>query len=424
MVVLAPALLPSRGTYELATALGLELDPDGFIGTLESHGFHVGTTRQGIYACGCISGPKDIPDSVTEGSAAAAAAMIHINERNWPVEEFEETIDPWGEPKIGVFVCDCGSNIASVVDVPEIVKYAMTLDNVVHADELMFACAGTTQADITEEMKEKGINRLVIAACSPKTHSPTFQRVCMQSGLNKYLLEMSNIRNHDSWVHKKFPEEATEKAKDMVKMAVEKSALLTPLKEIELPVVKRALVVGGGIAGMVAATNLSKQGFETHLIERSPNLGGILRNLHLLAPSQTSSRALLNRLEKDLVSSGAHIHLDTQVDMISGAVGNFSVQLNSNEEQEALDVGAIVLAYGANPYKPTSFGNGVNPHVITNIELEDRLRGMKRTDHRSHERGEIKGTEKGSHDRGEMKGTEKGSYDLAGKSTIGYLLAK
>ena len=399
MVVLAPALLPSRGTYELATALGVELDPDGFIGTLESHGFNVGTTLPGIYACGCISGPKDIPDSVTEGSAAAAAAMIHINERNWPVEVFEETIDPWGEPKIGVFVCDCGSNIASVVDVPEIVKYSMTLDNVVHADELMFACAGTTQADITEEMKEKGINRLVIAACSPKTHSPTFQRVCMQSGLNKYLLEMSNIRNHDSWVHKKFPAEATEKAKDMVRMAVEKSALLTPLKEIELPVVKRALVVGGGIAGMVAATNLAKQEFETHLIERTDHLGGILKNLHMLAPSQTSSRALLNRLEKDLRSSGTHIHLNSTVEMVSGAVGNFTVHWTSNERQTVLDVGAIILAYGATPSTPTGLGYGVNPNVITNLELEERLAGMKEIGHGSNGRTEMKRMKDGSPER-------------------------
>lgn len=411
MVVLAPALLPSRGTHELAASLGVELDPDGFIGTMESHGFHVGTSRPGIYACGCSSGPKDIPDSVTEASAAAAAAMTHVSERNWPVEEFEETIDPWGETKIGVFVCDCGSNIASVVDVPEIVKYAMTLDNVVHADELMFACAGTTQADIAEEIKKKGINRLVVAACSPKTHNPTFQRVCMQSGLNKYLLEMSNIRNHDSWVHKKFPAEATEKARDMVRMAVEKAALLTPLKEIELPVVKRGLVVGGGIAGMVAATNLSRQGFETHLVERSGKLGGILRNLHILAPSQTSSKALVNRLERDLVSSGAHIHLDTRVDMISGAVGNFSVQLNSNDAQEALDVGAIVLAYGAKPYEPAGLGYGTDPRVITNMELEERLRGMKAIERGSGDRAETKGTERGSQDRAEMKGAERGSRD-------------
>ena len=378
MVVLAPALLPSRGTYELATTLGVELDPDGFIGTMESHGFHVGTSLPGIYACGCCSGPKDIPDSVTEGSAAAAAAMTHVDERNWPVEEFEETIDPWGEPKIGVFVCDCGSNIAGVVDVPEIVKYAMTLDNVAHAEELMFACAGTTQADISEVISKKGINRLVIAACSPKTHNPTFQRVCMQSGLNKYLLEMSNIRNHDSWVHKKMPEEATVKARDMVKMAVEKAKLLTPLKEMELTVVKRALVVGGGIAGMVAATNLGRQGFDTHLVERSGSLGGVLKDLHKLAPAQTGSRALLNRLRKDLVESGTQIHLNSTVEIVSGAVGNFSVQLTSGGKQEALDVGAIVLAYGATPYSPTGIDDANDPQVITNLELEERLRGMKK----------------------------------------------
>ncbi len=372
LVVLAPALLPSRGTYELSLSLGVDMDPDGFIRTMEYQGFNIRTSVPGIYVCGCASGPKDIPDSVTEASAAAAASMTHIRDRHWPVEEFEETIDPWGEPRVGVFVCDCGSNIAKVVDVPDIVEYAMTLDNVVHTEELMFACAGTTQTWMSEVMKEKGINRLVVAACSPKTHNPTFQRVCMHGGLNKYLLEMSNIRNHDSWVHKKYPKEATDKARDMVRMAVEKAKLLTPLKEIELPVVQKALVVGGGIAGMVAATNLSSQGFETHLVERTQHLGGILRHLYHLAPSRISSKGLLTRMERKLTSSGVHHYLGTTVEMISGAVGNFHVQLKGSSER-SLDVGTIILAYGGKSYIPSGFEYGSNPHVITNLELEERM---------------------------------------------------
>ena len=372
LVVLAPALLPSRGTNELAASLGIDVDHDGFIRTMDTQGFKIRTSLPGIYACGSASGPKDIPDSVTEASAAAAAAMTHIQERHWPVEEFEETIDPWSEPSIGVFVCDCGSNIAKVVDVPEIVKYANTLDNVVHAEELMFACAGTTQAEMSEVIRDKGINRLVVAACSPKTHNPTFQRVCMRSGLNKYLLEMSNIRNHDSWVHKKYPEEATMKAKDMVRMTVEKAKLLTPLKEVELPVVQKVLVVGGGIAGMAAATNLGSQGFETHLVERTQHLGGILRNIHRLAPSGMSSQTLVKRMEQELISSGVHLHMGSTVEIVSGAVGNFHVQLKGATHQ-SLDVGAIVLAYGGEPYTPRGLGYGADPHVITNLELDERI---------------------------------------------------
>jgi heterodisulfide reductase subunit A len=370
LVVLATALLPAQGTADLAKVLGIDLDSDGFIKTMETQGFQVGTTRSGIYVSGCSSGPKDIPDSVTEASAAAAAAMIHIKNRDWPKEEFEETISPSGEPKIGVFVCDCGSNIAGVADVPDIVKYAEKLDNVVHSEELMFACAGTTQATISDTVKEKGINRLVIAACSPKTHNPTFQRVCMRAGLNKYLLEMSNIRNHNTWVHKKFPVEATEKSKDMISMAVEKAKLLTPLQEIELPLVQRALVVGAGIAGINAATNLSKQGFETHLVERSNSVGGLLKKLDKLAPSGANAETLLSRMEKELTTSNAHVHLNTTVETVSGTVGNFHVQLNDNTK---LDVGAIILAYGSNPYIPTGFDYGKSSNVITNVELEDTL---------------------------------------------------
>ncbi len=374
LVVLASALLPSKGTADLAEVLKLELDSDGFIKTNETQELQVGTTRPGIYVCGCSSGPKDIPDSVTEASAAAAAAMTHIDSRFWPKEEFEETISPDGDPKIGVFVCDCGSNIAGVADVPDIVKYAEKLDGVVHSEELMFACAGTTQASISEVVKEKGINRLVIAACSPKTHNPTFQRVCMHAGLNKYLLEMSNIRNLNTWVHKKNPVEATEKSKDMVRMAVEKAKLLTPLKEIELPIVKRALVVGGGIAGIVAATNLSQQGFETHLVETTKSLGGMLKKIDKLAPSGTSAKVLLEKLTQDLESSGAHIHLNTTVETISGTVGNFHTHLTDGS---SLDVGAIILSYGSNAYIPSAFGYKEKSNVITNIELEENLETRK-----------------------------------------------
>lgn len=370
LVVLATALIPSRGTSKLAKALGIDLDSDGFIKTIEAQGFQVGTTCPGIYVCGCSSGPKDIPDSVTEASAAAAAAMTHVKNRHWPKEEFQETISPWGEPKIGVFVCDCGSNIAGVANVPDIVKYAEKLDNVVHSEELMFACAGTTQTHISDIIKEKGINRLVIAACSPKTHNPTFQRVCMRAGLNKYLLEMSNIRNHNTWVHKKFPVEATDKSKDMVRMAVEKAKLLTPLKEIELPIIQRALVVGAGIAGITAATNLSRQGFETHLIERTDSVGGLLKEFENLAPSGINAGKLINRLKKDLVASNAHVHLNTNVELVSGTVGNFHVQLN---DKTSLDVGTIILAYGSNPYIPKGLGYGSNPNVITNLELEKSI---------------------------------------------------
>ncbi|MHA2250625.1 MAG: hydrogenase iron-sulfur subunit [Candidatus Kariarchaeaceae archaeon] len=370
LIILAPALLPSAGTSEIANLMGLNLDMDGYIQSKDVEGLSVGTSKEGIYVAGCASGPKDIPDSVAEAGAAAAVAMTHVTDRFWPEEKYEETIDPSGEEKIGVFVCDCGSNIAGTVSVPDVVDYASTLDNVIHSEEVMFACAGNTCAKMTEVIKEKGLNRLVVAACSPKTHDPTFQRAVAQAGLNKYLYEMSNIRNHNSWVHKKEPELATSKAKDMVRMSIEKSKLLVPLTESILPVTQIALVIGGGPAGMAAAWNLGLQGFETHLVEKSEKLGGMLNDLEHIAPSGTDSEAILLKMKKDVEKAEVNVYLNTSVKHISGAVGNYNVKLSNDKD---LVVGGIVLAYGATSYKPIAFDYGENPHVITNLDLEPTL---------------------------------------------------
>ncbi len=407
LVVLTPSLLPSKGAGPLSQALGIDLDPEGFIIGNSVDGLQVATSCPGIYACGCATGPKDIPDSVTEASAAAAAAMTHVKDRSWPEEDFQETIDPLEETKVGVFVCDCGSNIAGVVDVPSVVEYANTIPGVVHSEEVMFACAGSTQGEIAERMQEKGINRLVIAACSPKTHNPTFQRVCMQAGLNTYLLEMSNIRNHDSWVHKNFPVKATEKAKDMVLMAGEKAKLLSPKKEIEVPVIQRALVIGGGIAGMSAAMNLSSQGFETHLIERSGFLGGNLRELSRFGYSGASAQVLLHQWERNLISSGVHVHLHSTIESVGGYIGNFTVILRSDDGESAdketgksardkdqlsegkgknahgengpgeghgeLEVGVIIVATGARESVPGEYLYGQDTRVMTQRELGKKI---------------------------------------------------
>lgn len=369
MVVLAPALLPSRGTDKLANLLDIELDNDGFITTREDKGLSVATTRDGIYAAGVASGPKDIPDSVTQASAAAASAMTHIESRSWPKEEFEETIDMDGE-RIGVIVCDCGSNIAGVVNVPEVVDYAKKLDNVIYSEEVQFACAGSTVNHISDTIRENGINRLVVASCSPKTHTNIFHGAMQRGGLNKYMFEMANIRNHDSWVHKKKPKEATTKAMDLVNMAVSKSRSLIPMTEIELPVTQVALIVGGGPAGMAAAWNLANQGFETHLIERSDKLGGMLNELDEIAPAGTDAKAILREMLSDIEEKGVHVHLNTTVQHASGAVGNYNVVLSNDTH---LSVGAVILAYGGRPYVPESFDYGNTTDVITNLDLDKTL---------------------------------------------------
>jgi heterodisulfide reductase subunit A len=369
MVVLANAVTPSGSLPQLAGILDIELDGDGFIRASETHGGLVMTTKPGIYAAGCVTGPKDIPDSVAEGSGAAALALGHISQRYWPEPPIIEPMTDIENPRVGVYVCHCGSNIAGVVDVEAVVEEVRSLPGVVYAADQKFSCAGNTQSEIEASIRREGINRIVVAACSPKTHESIFRGVLERSGLNPFLLEMANIRNMDSWVHKNDKEAATEKAIDMVHMAVEKARRLQPLEINYLPLTQRVLIIGGGIAGMTAAAALARQGFDTHLIEKNQHLGGLLDKLDHIAPSAIKASDLLVVKSLDLLETGVHIHLRTTVETIGGVVGNFNAQLTDGTE---LNVGAIIVATGSLPYESDSFGYGEDPSVITNLDL-DRL---------------------------------------------------
>ncbi|TET96485.1 MAG: hydrogenase iron-sulfur subunit [Anaerolineales bacterium] len=370
MVVLANAVSPPSGLPQLAETLGIELDGDGFIRSLEEQGGLIVTTRPGIYAAGCASGPKDIPDSVAEGSGAASLALRFVTDRSWPEEPEIEPMEDIDIPHVGVFVCHCGSNIAGVVDVERVIEAAKDMPDVVYTSGQMFSCAGNTQKEIEEAIREHGINRVVIAACSPKTHESIFRGVLIRAGLNPFLLEMSNIRNMDSWVHKFDKEAATVKAIDMVAMAVVKARKLEPLEISHLPLTQSVLVVGGGIAGMSAAAALAHQGFETHLIEKTDCLGGTLNQLHRIAPADIPAEDLIQAKMKDLEASGAHVHLGTTIETIGGYVGSFTALL---DDEQTLDVGAVVIATGSVPYVPQEFSYGSNSNVITNLELESIL---------------------------------------------------
>ena len=371
MVVLATASIPSSGTGDLARTLGIELDADGFFRTL-SHN-PVLSTRPGILIAGSASGPKDIPDSVTEGSAAAAMALGYIDQRVWVQEPVPPPLDVSGEPRIGVFLCDCGSNIAGVVDVKSVTERLKTVPNVVYAEENRYSCSGNTQGDIANRIKEKNLNRVVVSACSPKTHGATFQRICSRAGLNQYLFEMANVRNMNSWVHKNEKEKATEKAFEMVKMAIAKARFLTPLKDIEFPVTRRAIVVGGGVAGLSAASSLAGMGIETHLIEKSEELGGMMNRLDDLAPAGVKAREISTKKVEEFNESGAVAHLSTSVSGISGFVGNFQVSLSDGS---SIGAGAIVVATGADPYMPHEFGYGENHRVLTSLDLEGKTENI------------------------------------------------
>jgi heterodisulfide reductase subunit A len=366
MVILATAVRPPEGLEKLAEVLGVEVDEDGFLKTVEADGGVITTTRPGIFVAGCASGPKDIPDSVAEGSGAAASALVDIEQREWPEPEMGEPIENVEEPRIGVFVCHCGTNIAAVIDVEKAVEYALTLPDVVHAQSQMYSCAGNQVQEIAEVIHEKKITRAVIAACSPWTHEPTFRRACRLGGLNPYLLEMVNLRNQDSWVHRDYPEEANFKGREMIKMGVDKARLLQPLEMGRAPVVQKALVIGGGIAGMTAAANLAQQAYETHLVEKEPELGGMLRRLGRLSPAGPVARELIEQKKKEVEEAGVHLHLDTEIEHIGGVVGEFTARLTDGQELQA---GAIVLAMGARPYQPTEFNYGQDPRVVTNLEL-------------------------------------------------------
>jgi heterodisulfide reductase subunit A len=370
MVVLATAVSPPESLGRLADTLGLEIDQDGFLLATETLGGLVTTTRPGVYAAGCATGPKDIPDSVAEGSGAAALALSHLSARYEPEIPDVEPMQGIEEPRVGVFVCHCGSNIAGVVDVERVVEYSKALDDVVFTSHQMFSCAGNTQKEIEDAIKEHRITRVVIAACSPKTHESIFRGVMQRAGLNPYLLEMSNIRNMDSWVHKYDKEAATLKAMDMVWMSVEKARLLVPLETSELSVTQAALVIGGGIGGMTAATAVANQGIRTHLVEKSDRLGGLLNELHEIAPAGISPQDLIAAQAKALKKARVKVHLETTVEEISGVVGNFVAQLSNGKK---LKIGSVIMATGSTPYQPTEFGYGKDKKVITNLELERML---------------------------------------------------
>jgi heterodisulfide reductase subunit A len=367
LVVLATGAAPPAGLAGLAKVLGVGVGPDGFA---LAEG-----APPGVFVAGSAGGPKDIPDSVVEAGAAAARSMERVTERRWAAPEEGAPLDASGEPRVGVFLCDCGSNIAGTVDVAGVTQYALTLPNVAHAEEVRFACAANTQADIAKKIVEKRLNRLVVAACSPKTHEGTFKRVCLKAGLNPYLFEMANVRNLDSWVHRQEKERATGKAEDLVRMGVEKAVRLAPLTAFEQSVVRAALVVGGGPAGLSAAANLARQGYEVHLVDKEPELGGALRFLSHIDPFGTEARPLLDAMVREARSAGVHVHVGTEVAEITGHVGEFKARLSDGTTVEA---GAVILATGGRTSDAAAMSGPLaserSPLTITNQRLHEMFR--------------------------------------------------
>ena len=385
LVVLSVGVEMSEGVRQLGRNLGIELDEHGFCRVAPSDPLR--TSRPGIYACGSFVEPKDIPETVVEASGAAAcverllapARGTLVQEAAYPPERDVSA----EEPRIGVFVCHCGSNIAGFLDVEEVEEYARTLPYVVHAERNLYTCSQDSIAHITETIKEKGLNRVVVASCTPLTHESLFQDSLRMAGLNPYLFEMANIRNQCSWVHSHDRAGATEKARDLVRMAAARAARLQPLKKVSIAVQKAALVLGGGVAGMTAALSLAEQGFPVHLVEREGELGGNLRHIHVgigyqglgIDDPQAYLRELIARVEAEPLIS---VHLNTELAEHSGYRGNFTSRLRSANgsgfvEEFQLRHGVTIVATGGQEYRGEEYGYGSDPRILTLQEVEGLL---------------------------------------------------
>ncbi len=381
MVVLSVGMKPPKNVEKLASITGIKLNKYNFC---ETDTFSpVETSKPGVFVCGAFSGPKDIPESVAQSSGAASKAMCVIaSERGKLVRKREfppERDVSEEEPRVGVFVCHCGVNIGSVVNVPEVVKYAKTLPNVAYAEENLYTCSQDAQKLIAEKIRQRNLNRVVVASCTPRTHETLFRETVQEAGLSPYLFEMANIRDQCSWVHMHEHEKATEKAKDLVGAMVAKARLLKPLKKPMISVTPVGLVIGGGVAGMTAALELSKQGYEVHLVEKEKELGGHLRKIHYMLEKGDDPHEKLEALTKAVMENGKiHVHTCAEVVDVYGFVGNFKTRIKPQKGKEIeIDHGIVIVATGAVEYEPTEYLYGKDPRVMTQHELEEQIANGK-----------------------------------------------
>lgn len=375
LVVLSVGMEPGASTKETMKRLGIDLNDYGFCAT--DRFTPLSTSKPGVFVAGAFQEPKDIPETVTQASAAASMSMellatarnSLITQRVYPNEH--DVTDE--EPRIGVFVCHCGKNIASVVDVERVAEIAAHQPNVVFATHTMYTCADSNLTNIRDMIHEHRLNRIVVASCTPRTHEPIFRDTLREAGLNPYLFELANIRDQCSWVHSLEPGPATEKAADLMKMAVARARLLSPLTGTSFSVNQTGLVIGGGISGMTAALALANQGFEVHLVEKSRRLGGnALGTSYTLEHEDVSEflSGLVNRIENH---PNIILHLETEVTGVAGFIGAFQITLCHNGKDIDVPCGAVTVATGAGAAKTEEFLYGKSSLILTQAELEQRL---------------------------------------------------
>jgi heterodisulfide reductase subunit A-like polyferredoxin len=375
LVVLSVGMEPGLTATAAAQQLGIELNEYGFCAT--DRLLPLATSRAGVFTAGSFQEPKDIPETVTQASAAASMAMellapsrnTLITKASYPDEH--DTTDE--QPRIGVFVCHCGHNIASVVDVERVKNEAAKEPGVVFAADTMFTCSNSSLNNIRDMIHEHRLNRVVVASCTPRTHEPIFRDTLREAGLNQYLFELANIRDQCSWVHTSVPDAATQKAIELVKMSIARARRLKPLQGSLFNVTQTGLVIGGGVSGMTAALALADQGFKTVLVEKTGRLGGNFLDVHYTLEHADVSAFLADLIKRVASHSGIELHLNSEVKNIAGFVGNFEVTLGEKDKETKTPAGAIIVATGASPALTKDFRLGQSPQIITQQALEKAL---------------------------------------------------
>jgi len=379
MVVLSIGLSAPSDASKLSAICGINLNKYNFAETDSFKPFQ--TSKEGIYVAGTFTGPKDIPETVAQASGVAAEASSFLSEARGEFiskKKYPSEIDVLNKPaRIGVFICHCGSNIGGFLDVPSVVKYAKTLPHVVFAEEGLYACSQDSQNHIKELIKEKDLTRVVVASCTPRTHEPLFQDTIREAGLNPSLFEMANIRDQCSWVHMNEPELATEKAKDLVRMAIAKASRLKPLSNISLDITHKGLVIGGGVSGMTAALKLAEEGYEVYLIEKEKNLGGNLSNIHHTLDGSAPKKLLSYLTDKIKKNRLIQVYVGTEIKNITGYVGNFNTTIQSKKDELELNHGIIIVATGAKESIPQEYYYGKDKRVMTQRDLEKQITSDK-----------------------------------------------
>jgi heterodisulfide reductase subunit A-like polyferredoxin len=375
MVVLSVGLCAHPSTGQLAKTLGIELNPFGFCSSDPMD--LVATSKPGVFVCGVSQGPKDIPDTVQQGSSAAACATALLADARGtmisPPPVYEERDITGEKPRIGVFICHCGINIAGVVDVEAVTEYAKTLPGVAYATRAMFTCSTDQQKEIKRLIEEHRLNRVIVASCTPRTHEPLFRNTLREAGLNAYLFDLANIREQDSWVHMSEPQAATDVAKDLVRMSVARSTLLEPLHDFTYEVVQRGMVIGGGLAGLTAALSIAEQGFPAVLVERGPELGGNAKTLYYTEDGAAPYKYLQDLIGKVESNPLITVYKNAEVTAITGSCGNFTSTIATNGNSEEYAHGVVIVATGGEEYKPTEYLYGQHPQVMTQKEFEALL---------------------------------------------------